>query len=360
MRPNRLKQSRRCGLIVCFVFLGAVFPDAAARQLLESASVADTGFQPSSLALDSDSNSLIVTNFSGDTVQTFPIDADCQLGVGRTWPTGKGPLSLAIDRPNSILYISYFTDNLLGVFSLEDGQLEELGEYPTGRGPVGVQTTPDGNLVFVSNVFDGTVSVFERTGGEVLLPRDLISSVSNPRRMAVDSEGAFLFVADERDPVIATLKVETDGSVRMVSRYVMEGAAEDLLAHPSLPILYVTQGENNSILRLEVGSLGQLRQSASTTFEGIQERHDEPGGLGLTSPFPGSLSLDPVNHRLFVTGRQTSDVHVYEIPTDQSFEPLGSFPVYEYPEDVVVDVASECLYVISSAYGQVLGMKVLQ
>ena len=63
---------------------------------------------------------------------------------------------------------------------------------------------------------------------------------------------------------------------------------------------------------------------------------------------------------LFVTGRQTSDVHVYDVPADQSFEPLGSFPVYEYPEDVVVDAASECVYVISSAYGQILGMKVLQ
>jgi DNA-binding beta-propeller fold protein YncE len=350
---------RRILLVASICLLPVPSSEARAGQLFKSAAVVDTGLQPTSIVVDQSSGSLIVTNFGGDQVQRFPVDDECQIGPPGAWATGRGPLDIAFDGSNRLIFITYFTDNQLGVFALDGADLKEVGRYPTGRGPVAVSISPSGNQVFVSNVFDGTVTVFDKINGEGFLPRVAVATVSNPRSMAIDAEGQFLFVADETDPVIATLEIEADGSLRSASRYVMQGPAEDLLAPPSGNLLYVTQGEDNHILTLGVGSLGQLRQSASTSFEGVEERHDELGNLGLTAPFPGSLSFDEKLHRLFVTGRQTSDVYAYDVENRESFEPLGSYPVYEYPEDVAMDSSSSCLYVISSAYGQILGMKVL-
>jgi DNA-binding beta-propeller fold protein YncE len=336
------------------VLLGA---EPVSGQLFESASVADTGLQPSSLTIAG--ASLVVSNFGGDTLQSFPIDAQCQIDSPGTVGTGRGPLAVALDDSNSLVYVTYFTDNELGVFSIGGEGLEEIGRYATGRGPVGVAVAAERDLVFVSNVFDGTISVFTGSGRDLEL-QEVVPTLTSPRNLTIDAEGRFLFAADERNAEIATLGIETDGSVRPISKYLMQGPAEDLLAHPTEPVLYVTQGEDNRILALRIGAQGQLSQIASTSFEGIEERHDELGGLGLTAPFPAGLSIDPRERRLFIAGRLTSDVHAYRAQVDGALEPLGSFPVFEYPEDLVFDPSSECLYVISSAYGQILGIKVLQ
>lgn len=342
---------RRCTPTIAVAAILLLAGPTAAQSIFESRSVADTGSQPSDAAVHG--GRLVVTNLGDNALQSFAIDRECTIGTSVSVPTGTAPLAIASGASGSRLYVTLFSDDRLGVFDAGRGSLDEMAGYATGQGPVDVAVSR--GRVFVSNVFGGTISVFgeTETGLELV---DTLEVGGDPGAMTVDSSGRFLFIADERRPLIETFRIGDGGGVRSVSRYLMQAPAEELIAHPSGAMLFATQGAANRILALGVGGFGQLELVATAAFEGVEERHDELGGLGRTAPFPGALAYDAADGILFVAGRETADVHAYRV--QDGLDPLGSYPAFEYPEDLVFDAVNRCLYVISSAYGQILGMKV--
>lgn len=312
---------------------------SARARLLESAAALDTDLQPSSILLAPESQTLVIASFGSDSLQTFRRKDGCGLAGPTSFPAGRGPLSLAFDAARSLVYATYFSEDAIAVLQMSPrGELEELGRIPARRGPSHVAVSPDGNTVFVASAFDGVVSLYQRSSSFLSWKRDL-ETVPSPGKMAVHPAGRFLYVADERNPILEIFSLDPAGSL---GTYEIGGVVEDLAFHPSRPVLYASEGALDRISTYRIDSDGRISPSGTTAVE----------------LHPQSIAIDASGELLFALCRKTHDIHVYDVTAGAVPRRLDSFPSFELPEALVVAPDSKCLYVVASAYGKIHALKV--
>ena len=136
---------------------------------------------------------------------------------------GTGPVSVAVSSNGSYLYVANQFTGDVGAFSIgSNGALTMLGPatYGVGISPSAVALTADGNFLFVANSGSNNLSAFAACTNANLtcpVPDGSLAPVKGSpfaagltpvaMALAVDSQGQYLFVADNASAEVSQYKV---------------------------------------------------------------------------------------------------------------------------------------------------------
>ena len=137
------------------------------------ASNADTGTEPFSVAFSPDGALLATANWASSTVSVFTVDkTNGQLtpvtqSTASNADTGSGPYSVAFSPSGGLLETANYTSQTVSVFTVDEatGQLTPVTQSPASKanttsGPFSVTFSPSGGLLATANVDTNTVSIF--------------------------------------------------------------------------------------------------------------------------------------------------------------------------------------------------------
>ncbi|HEX5234969.1 MAG TPA: YncE family protein [Silvibacterium sp.] len=114
----------------------------------------DVGQTPVHLALKPDGGEIFVCNFDGDSVSEIATGTD---EVGGAYLVGAHPSDAVVSADNSLLWISNFNSDTVGVYSIDDGRLIKP-TISVGAGPDALAFSSDGFLLLAVDSQSGDVS----------------------------------------------------------------------------------------------------------------------------------------------------------------------------------------------------------
>jgi 6-phosphogluconolactonase (cycloisomerase 2 family) len=133
----------------------------------ETGSPYAAGTHPSSVAGDSTSSFIYVTDFANADVLGFSATSGGLTPLSGTYATGNHPSSIAVDPKYPYAFVANALDGTVNAYSVgASGALTNLGTYATGVDPVAIGIDPGtSHFVFTANFLGngavGTVSNFE-------------------------------------------------------------------------------------------------------------------------------------------------------------------------------------------------------
>jgi 6-phosphogluconolactonase (cycloisomerase 2 family) len=150
----------------------------------------------------------------GPSISAFSIDGSSgalTAVTGSPFAVADVPKFLAIDRTGKYLYTTAPETDMVLAFSINSstGALTQLTGSPFASGgpnPQDISVSPDGKFVFVANngdldtLTDGNVTAFTvtaSTGALTAVAGSPFTAGSNPKRLAVDPSGKYLYVTNE-------------------------------------------------------------------------------------------------------------------------------------------------------------------
>jgi 6-phosphogluconolactonase (cycloisomerase 2 family) len=137
----------------------------------------------SGFAVDSSTGAL-----SAITSSTFP---------GSPWAVGTGPQAMAAFVPAQALYIANTGSDDLTVFGIDPGSgaLNSPSTYPTGKGPTSLAIHPSGFLYIANHGGSNDISGYELNSMSPL-PGSPFPAGGNPLSLAIGAGGKFLYSAN--------------------------------------------------------------------------------------------------------------------------------------------------------------------
>lgn len=130
----------------------------------ELLAILDVGKTPIRLILKPDGGEIFAVNFDGASVSEIDTSTN---EVGGAYMVGTHPVAGVATADNSMLYVSDFDADSLGVYSIDDGEL--LSVQPrTGDGPESMAFSKAGNLLFVLDARSGDVAVIRASSNSLL------------------------------------------------------------------------------------------------------------------------------------------------------------------------------------------------
>jgi YVTN family beta-propeller protein len=126
--------------------------------------ILDVGKTPVRLILKPDGGEIFAVNFDGASLSEIDTSTN---EVGGAYMVGSHPVAGIATADNSALYVSDFDADLLGVFSIDDGELLPV-QPRTGDGPDAMAFSNAGHLLLVVDARSGDVAVI-RTATNSLL-----------------------------------------------------------------------------------------------------------------------------------------------------------------------------------------------
>jgi len=179
---------------------------------------------PAQVSFSPDGNTLVVTEKTSSTIDTFPVGHRGAAGAAVAHPSSGGtPFGFDFDRRGDVL-VSNATGS---ASSYAIGRHDELsvisGAVATGQAaPCWLVTSRDGRFAYTANAGAGTISGFAvgRDGSLSLLDADGATAVlgtgSHPLDEAVTNDGRFLYNVTDGQHVITGLRIAVDGSLATV------------------------------------------------------------------------------------------------------------------------------------------------
>ena len=113
----------------------------------------DVGQKPVHLALKPDAGEVFVCNYDSDTISEIATGTN---EVGGAYLVGAHPANAVVSADNSILWISNFNANSIGVYSIDDGKL--INTVQVGDGPDALALSKAGHLLLAADARSGDVS----------------------------------------------------------------------------------------------------------------------------------------------------------------------------------------------------------
>jgi YVTN family beta-propeller protein len=114
----------------------------------------DVGQTPVNLAMKPDGGEIFVSNFDSNTISEIATGTN---EVGGASLIGAHPSHGIVSADNTTLWVTNFSANSVGVYSIDDGQ--RINMIQVGSGPDALAFSSAGNLVLVANSRSGDVSV---------------------------------------------------------------------------------------------------------------------------------------------------------------------------------------------------------
>ena len=124
----------------------------------------DVGKTPIRLILKPDGGEIFAVNYDGSSFSEIDTSTN---EVGGAYMVGTHPVSGIATADNSLLYVSDFDADSLGVYSIDDGELLPVAPR-TGEGPDSMAFSKAGNLLFVVDARSGDVAVIRTSTNSLL------------------------------------------------------------------------------------------------------------------------------------------------------------------------------------------------
>jgi 6-phosphogluconolactonase len=238
--------------------------------------VSSRGADPCYIALDKTGKYVLVANYTGGSVATFPVLPDGRLGEASAvvQHSGHGPNAERQEGPHAH-EVELTPDNRLAIaadlgldellvyrFDPTKGTLTAndppLGKDDPGSGPRHFVFHPKGRFVFVLNEMGGSVTTFAfdaHTGGlrklgtVSSLPKDF-KGKNDSAEIATDAPGKFLYASNRGPDDIAVFAIDSrKGTLQLMEHVATKGKApRNFAIDPTGKYLFAANQESNNIV----------------------------------------------------------------------------------------------------------------
>jgi YVTN family beta-propeller protein len=186
---------------------------------------------------------------------TAIIEIDTATRTSRQIPVGRGLNSIAIDSDSDRIYVTDRSNDLL--YTVDATQGVVLSAVSVGWMPAGVVIAPSARRVYVANLGDDTVTVIDTTTSAVIAT---IPVGRHPQNIALDpvSQRVYVVNSDIRPPSERGTVTVIDVAINAVIATIPVGyAPEFITVEAGTGLMYVSSGydRNVSVVDLSTGSL---------------------------------------------------------------------------------------------------------
>jgi 6-phosphogluconolactonase len=182
------------------------------------------------LAIDPTGRLLYMGQVNGNSITAYMVNGTTgalTAVTGSPFPTGADPEHLVVDPGGKFLYVSNRNDPQGGisVYTINaSGALAQVAgsPFPTqaSAGPAGLAVHPNGKFLYVGligtsnpNHFIAAFSVNSTSGALTALAGSPISTGQDPRYVALDPSGQFLYTSNSGDNTISAFSVDANSGV---------------------------------------------------------------------------------------------------------------------------------------------------
>ena len=270
----------------------AIGPSGTALRRLNQ--VASGGGAPCHLAVDRLATVVVVANYGGGSVASFPIQADGSLGsrAGFVQHEGRGPNKQRQEAAHAHLAAFDPAARRLFVCDLGIDQVRVYGLGPTGAlvpnvppsvslrpgaGPRHLAFAPSGRFVYVNNELDSTVTVFTHdpdtgTISMVETVTTLPAGFSGPNSTAhvqVTPDGKFLYVSNRGHDSLAIFRIDERAGRLTIAGHTSSGGKipRDFGIDPTGSFLLAANQASDNVVVLRIdrqtGALAPVGQPVS-------------------------------------------------------------------------------------------------
>ena len=279
----------------------------------------------------SNGKKIYVVGLGTPNVQIFGVSGSGGLTADTTNLTGTG------SRPNAVILTRHFAYVLDSTGGAQPGGISEytisskgtlaaartaqalstttVNATPpkTGLNPLSMVIDSNGKFVFVANQGSNSVSVYSVDGGTGLLTEitgSPFATAAGPSSLAIT--GSTLFVANQGAGMVSVYTTDkTSGSLTQVSGspFAAGTSPASLDIDPSGKFLYAADRATNSVLAMSIGGSGQLSLIGSPTAAGTTPVH-----------------VKVVGNSVYVANFGSGDVSGYSIGGSGALAPISGSP----------------------------------
>ena len=233
--------------------VGTPFPSGVAPQAVAVSRHGDVAFVASAGA---------TPMTTAGTVSAYAINATTGAlsGIGGSFPTGKGPSSLAADRTGRFLYVANAYDSTISGYAVDliSGALTVNGApTPVSFEPIGVVVDPTGRNVYALGVDRVAVYELDEKSGAITLsqvtyPNFVFSPILLPAtgasQITVDPSGNFAYIPIFSAKMVAVLQIDPYSGVLYNLQTMATGRANTSIAiDPTGRFAYTADLTDNTV-----------------------------------------------------------------------------------------------------------------
>jgi 6-phosphogluconolactonase (cycloisomerase 2 family) len=186
---------------------------------LEGSTQTLLGSGPAQIGFSGDGRTLVVTEKTSSTLDTFTIDPSGRARAGVSSPSaGATPFGFAFDGRDRA-FVSEAAGSASSYAVDAAGAHVISGAVATGQAaPCWLVATPNGRYAYTANAGGGSISGFtiDRDGGLALASTTTLGTGSHPLDESVSADGRFLYVLVDGRHTVAAFQIAADGTLTRV------------------------------------------------------------------------------------------------------------------------------------------------
>jgi 6-phosphogluconolactonase (cycloisomerase 2 family) len=252
-----------------------------------------------------------VVNQSADTVSSYQINfytGALTLGTGSPFPTGDGPIALAVR--GNLVYVADHGSSQISGYTTDPmtGNMTPINGSPVGAGlaPNSIAISPSRNFLYASGVDPdgrGAVSGWSYSPASGVLtpiPGSPFLAGSSPGAIAFSRFGVYAYVADvTNDQLLAYSLDQNTGLLTAIGSF-STGSNPSAVAVDTIGnFLYVANEGDNNVSAYQIGSDGSLTPVAGSPF--------------AAGTAPQALAFSGHQQFLYAANSGSADISGYQI-----------------------------------------------
>lgn len=266
------------------------------------------GSMPAQVAVSPSGKFAYVTNISSNTISSYIVDAATgALTFQGTIPaTGSWPQPIVVSPSSAYVYVANQNTGTVSSYSVNSatGALSDMNNTQSaGSAPMAMVLNQAGTVLYAVSLSDSLIHIYPVNASTGLIgPPSTLSTVDQPRTIAIDPSGKFAFVSGQGSDGINVYSIDqTTGELTFASN-TTNGFAIALAIDSTGKYIYSVGagGLDGYSINSTTGSLTPLSGSPFTT---------------VASPI--SVSVDPSGKFVYVSGL-TDGNNISEFSIDQS------------------------------------------
>ncbi|HEY0195693.1 MAG TPA: lactonase family protein, partial [Kofleriaceae bacterium] len=226
------------------------------------------GNGPAHIAVDGSGTLVLVANYGGGSVATFPIRADGGLDAARqTLSPGTNAHMILTDAGNRHAFVPCKGSDYIAQYNLDPATgMLTANAVPraatlAGAGPRHLAFAPGGAHAYLVNENDSTLTVFayDATTGQLSAQQTVSTRAAGATgsntgaEIAVHPSGTWVYASNRGDNTIATFRIDQTGKVALVGQTPTGGATPRQFAiDPTGGWLFVANQDSNTVVRFAI------------------------------------------------------------------------------------------------------------
>jgi 6-phosphogluconolactonase len=184
------------------------------------------GTAPTLLVMDSAGGLLYVANSGSFNISVFSIGAKGALSpVGTPFPIGMNPLNMTLSPSGGVLYVTGEAQNIgiIEAFAVTQGipctsPACLLPISNTGNDPYGLVVAPGGGFLYTANLLDNSISELPiNADGSLGLINTIGQQYSGPISLLIDKSGTYLYAANQGSANLTAYSIGSDGALTLLT-----------------------------------------------------------------------------------------------------------------------------------------------